>query len=164
MEVSRSLQPLDFSQDAAVVLALARTSLPFAGSSGEEAERWLRVLRMHGQVAIALQALGVAESPLGGPSNVSPAQTRWQRVRRHEETVTDVCSCAVELATRTGADTVGTVHVLFAVIAIYGWVFDHELYRRGTSREEVLAELAGRAGIRREPEWSPPSRPDAVGR
>ncbi len=49
----------------------------------QEAERWLRVLRMHGHVA-----------------------------RR--------CSSRV-----------------------YGWAFDHELYRRGTWRDEVLEELAG---------------------
>ncbi len=133
------------SQDATIVLALARTSLPFAPTRSEEAERWLRVLRMHGQVATALQALGVAESPLEGPSNDGPAHTRWQHGRRHDETVIDVCSRAAEFATRTGSDTVDTVHILFAVIAIYGWVIDHELHRRGTSRDEVLTRLAGAA-------------------
>lgn len=29
---------------------------------------------------------------------------------------------------RARADAVGTVHLLFAVIAVYGWVFDRELF------------------------------------
>jgi hypothetical protein len=36
----------------------------------------------------------------------------------------------------------GTVHVLFEVLDVYGWAFDHELYRRGTSRDEVFDRLA----------------------
>jgi hypothetical protein len=38
---------------------------------------------------------------------------------------------------------VGTVHVLFGVLAIYGPTFDRELYRRGASREELFERLAG---------------------
>src|SRR3954468_22182639 len=52
------------SQDAAIVLALAETAVPFACSIEDEAERWVRVLRLHGQVGRALQALGVGEAPL----------------------------------------------------------------------------------------------------
>jgi hypothetical protein len=40
--------------------------MPFARTPEEEVERWLRVLRLHGQVGIALQALGVSEVPLPG--------------------------------------------------------------------------------------------------
>jgi hypothetical protein len=52
------------SQDAAIVLALADTAVPFAASLQDEAERWVRVMRMHGQVGAALQGLGVGEAPL----------------------------------------------------------------------------------------------------
>ncbi len=129
------------SEDATVVLALARTSLPFAATRAEEGERWLRVLRMHGQVGVALQGLGVGEASLAAASDGRQARVRWDGGRRHDETVTDVCCRALELAHRTGADTVGTLHILSAVLAVYGEAFDDELSRHGTSRDEVLAQL-----------------------
>jgi hypothetical protein len=52
--------------DAAMTLAIASTAMPFARTPEAEVERWLRVLRMNGQVGIALQALGVSEAPLPG--------------------------------------------------------------------------------------------------
>ncbi|HLL86496.1 MAG TPA: hypothetical protein VK387_04205 [Thermoleophilaceae bacterium] len=129
-----------FSQDATVVLALARTALPFAQTRTQEAERWLRVMRMHGQVGAALQALGVGEGPLEPPSEEPPAHAaRGQR--NTAETVERVSRRAVELARRSDAECVGTVHVLFAMIERYGWALDHELYRRGASRDELFARL-----------------------
>ena len=56
--------PPALAPDAAIVLGIASTAMPFARTPHEEVERWLRVLRMHGQVGIALQALGVSEQPL----------------------------------------------------------------------------------------------------
>ena len=53
---TRALAP-----DAEIVLGIASTAMPFARSAEEQAERWLRVLRLHGEVGIALQALGVSE-------------------------------------------------------------------------------------------------------
>src|SRR5262245_66278906 len=47
--------------DAAMVLGIAATAIPFARTPEEEAERWLRVLRLHGEVGNALQSLGVSE-------------------------------------------------------------------------------------------------------
>ena len=129
------------SPDATLVLALARTSLPFATCRTQEAERWLRVLRMHGDVGSALRSLGVPEGPLGGA--IDPGPARPKDGRHHDDTVTRVCCCAFDLARQSGAEIVGTKHILFAVFAVYGWAFDHELYRRGTCRDAVLEELAG---------------------
>ena len=131
------------SQDARIVLALASTSLPFAMCRAQEAERWLRVLRTAGDVGAALRSLGVPEGPLEGPSDVPAARWPGEGRRDHEEIVARVCCRALDFARQSGAETVGTVHVLLAVLAVYGWAFDHELYRRGTCRDEVLAELAG---------------------
>jgi hypothetical protein len=128
------------SQDATVVLALARTALPFARTRTEEAERWLRVMRVHGHVGAALQAVGVGESPLDAPS-AEPAPARGDR-RNTADTVELVCCRAMDFARQSGAECVGTVHVLFAVLDVYGWAFDHELYRRGTSRDEIFARLS----------------------
>jgi hypothetical protein len=53
--------------DAAMALGIASTAMPFARTPEEEAERWLRVLRLHGEAGSALQALGVSEGSLPTP-------------------------------------------------------------------------------------------------
>ena len=129
------------SQDAAIVLALADTAIPFAISPEDEAERWVRLLRLHGQVGTALQALGVGEAPLS-----TMAQPHAVRVLRSrplgQDPVADVALAARRLAAKRGAQMAGTVDVLFAVIGVYGRTFDRALYIRGTSVEELLARLA----------------------
>jgi hypothetical protein len=135
--------PPRVSGDAAIVLALAATALPFATSLHEEAERWLRLLRMHGEVGIALQSLGIGEVALDPASPGSPAIVSARaRARGVRETVDLVGVRACDLARSSGASTVGTVHVLFAVLSVYGAAFDHELYRRGGTRDELFGRLA----------------------
>ncbi len=136
------------SQDAAIVLALARMAMPFADSNREEAERWLRLLRMHGEVGAALQSLGVGEAPLEPRSTgrrVGPSQAGG---RDASGTLDLVCLRAHELARASGADTVGTVHILVSVLSTYGVDFDRELYRRGASRDELLGRLARDEALR----------------
>jgi hypothetical protein len=132
---------IPLSQDAAVVLALAGTAMAFSHSAEDEAERWLRALRLHGQVGAALQALGVGEAPLmtgSEPNNGEP-----QGTRPHGPGVVDeVAARATAMAMARGAETVSTPDVLFAVLDIYGRRFDLALYLRGTSREELLERLA----------------------
>jgi hypothetical protein len=129
------------SQDAAIVVALAETAIPFASSAEDEAERWVRLMRLHGQVGRALQALGVGEAPLS-----TMAQPHAIRVLRSrplgEDPVTDVCQSARRFAAERGADLTATVDVLFAVLEVYGKTFDRALYIRGTSRDELLDRLA----------------------
>jgi hypothetical protein len=129
------------SQDAAIVLALAETAIPFAISPEDEAERWVRLLRVHGQVGGALQALGVGEAPLS--TTAQPHAVRVLRSRPlGQDPVADVGLAARRLAGKRGARLAGTVDILFAVIGVYGRTFDRALYIRGTSVEELLARLA----------------------
>ena len=131
---------IPLSQDAALVVALAGTAMSFSHSMEDEAERWLRALRLHGHVGATLQALGVGEAPLmtgserpGEPTGTPP---------NGPVVVEDVANRAGELAIGRGAETVGTVDVLFAVMALYGRLFDRALYLRGSSREELVSRLS----------------------
>ena len=137
MEGSRN--QLGLSQDAAIVLALADTAVPFAHSPEDEAERWVRVLRMHGWVGAALQSLGVGEAPL---ETTAQPVSLLRRRPLGEDIVDIVTAQAYELARGRGAGAVCTVDVLFALFAVYGKTFDRALYIRGTGREELLERLA----------------------
>ena len=135
---------IPLSQDAALVVALAGTAMAFSHSAEDQAERWLRALRLHGQVGNALQALGVGESPLmtgSEPANEEDHITR----PLGREVVDEVTRRATAMADAREAETVGTADVLFAVLDIYGRLFDRALYTRGTSREELLERLSAMA-------------------
>src|SRR3954449_1362406 len=135
---------IGLSQDAAIVLALAETAIPFAISPEDEAERWVRLLRLHGQVGGALQALGVGEAPLS--TMAQPQAVRVLRARPlGEDPVSDVSQAARRLAGRRGVRAAATVDVLFAVIGVYGRAFDRALYIRGTSIDELLERLPAAA-------------------
>src|ERR687895_565430 len=112
-----ALTKLPLSQDAAIVLALAETAIPFASSREDEAERWVRVLRLHGQVGGALQALGVGEGPL--ETIAQPPTTRTPR-KPGENPVAAVTQAAARYAAGRGASLIGTIDVLFAAFEIYG--------------------------------------------
>jgi hypothetical protein len=147
-----------------MALGIASTAMPFARTPTEQAERWLRVLRMHGEVGVALQALGVSEGPLGTPGAESererPADQDTERepperepsepaadgradVAGSEEgdAIAQVTERAVQIATRRGAAGVTTSDLLIAVMDVYGAAFDQVLRAHGTDREEVLERL-----------------------
>jgi hypothetical protein len=124
--------------DTALVIGMASTALPFARSPEDEAERWLRILRLYGDAGIALQALGVSEAPLEAAAEHEPpggeAPARGDIVRA----VTDG---AVAVAMHRRSRTVGAGDVLVAVMGVYGADFDHVLRAHGTDRDEVLQRL-----------------------
>lgn len=124
--------------DAAIALGMASTAMPFARSAPDEAERWLRILRLHGRAGVALQALGVSEAPLEGQhEDAAPAPED-----RSRDVVSAVTERAVRLASERGAREVGTGEVLIAVMDVYGEDFDRVLRSHGTDRDEVLERLA----------------------
>ncbi len=125
--------------DAAMVLGIASTAMPFARNREAEAERWLRLLRLHGEVGIALQALGVSETSL-------PLPVDEDRVDRPDEVpdldgVEAVTEHTVRIARERGANGVATTDVLLAVMHVYGEDFDRVLLAHGTDRDEVLERL-----------------------
>jgi hypothetical protein len=130
---------LPLSQDAALVAALAGTAMPFAHSAEDQAERWLRAIRLHGHVGSALQAMGVGEAPLmtrAEPRNAETAPPTGDVAQR-------VVDRATELAEARNTPCVGTVDLLFALFEEYGRLMDRALYLRGASRDELVEQLAG---------------------
>ena len=138
---------IPLSQDAALVVALVGTAIPFAHSEEDEAERWLRAMRLHGQVGATLQALGVGEAPLmtGGEQDQAEGHVTPPL---GAEVLDDVTDRAAEFATARGAENVGTTDILFAVFDVYGKHFDRVLYMRGTSRDELVERLTAAAARR----------------
>jgi hypothetical protein len=144
--------------DAAMVLGIAATAIPFARTPEEQAERWLRVLRLHGEVGVALQALGVSEESLRVPAG---SAAREPTASTGDATTTgdaatgavagadakdrDVIALVTEQAARIslmrGAPGLGTVDVLMAVMHVYGAVFQRALRAHGTDAREVLQRL-----------------------
>jgi len=140
---------IPLSEDAALVAALAGTAMAFSHCAEDEAERWLRALRLHGQVGSVLQGLGVGESPLAteseaiceDPSTPPLGQDALDKTVREAE----------RHAASRGVDTVGTADLLTAVLDVYGELMDRALEVRGATRGEVVERIARLGG--------PPERP-----
>ncbi len=138
-----------FAPDAALVLGIAATAIPFARTPEEQAERWLRVLRLHGQVGVALQSLGVSESSLD--EHPAPHELAYPGAGASERSGGDapegdviaiVSDRAAHTAVERGASGVGTTELLIALLEVYGEVFERTLRAHGTDAGEVLERLA----------------------
>ena len=142
-----SAEPV-LAPDAAIVLGIASTAMPFARTPEAEAERWLRMLRSHGEVGLLLQALGVSDGSLQAPGEERPAGESQPTVEEQggedRDAVSQVAVEATSLAGRRGSVTIATADVLMAVMHVYGEDFDRVLRAHGTDRGAVL-ELLGAA-------------------
>ncbi len=153
----------NLAPDAAMVLGIASTALPFARTPEAEAERWLRVLYMHGEVGIVLHALGVGEGPLrepleganrersapagagdrerGAPAGVGDHGQGAPAGAGDRDAVALVIEQAIHIAGRRGAARVATTDLLLAVMRVYGAAFDRVLQAHGANRDEVIERL-----------------------
>jgi hypothetical protein len=139
--------------DAAIALGIASTAMPFARTPDDQVERWLRVLRLHGQVGIALQAIGVSEVPLsgaddashhaGGTGSAGSGTSAGGAVSAADrDAVARVTEHAVRIADERHQHALTTTDILLAVMHVYGEDFDRVLQVHGTDRAEVLERLA----------------------
>jgi ATP-dependent Clp protease ATP-binding subunit ClpA len=130
--------------DAAMVLGIAATAIPFARTPEDEAERWLRLLRLHGEVGAVLQAIGVSEDSIREHAervDRTPSQA-VDRDAENRDVIARVGERAAQVAHARGVDGVGTTDLLMAVLEVYGDVFERALRAHGTDVEEVLERLA----------------------
>lgn len=134
--------------DAELVLGLLATALPFAESRAAEAERWLRVLRSHGDTARILREAGVSEAPTRDAGSAAPRQGTVEPRVGDEDPTQHVIEQATALATERGANLIGTLELLAAVIQAYGEDFDEVLQSHGTNRAVLIRH------INREASWS----------
>ena len=125
--------------DAALLLGIAATAMPFAQSLDEQAERWLRALRRHGEAGAVLASLGVQEVPVSrleeGRESLALADT---------DPVAIVSEHAGHLAAARHAMKVATTDVLLAVIDVYGETFARVLAAHDVKLDELLTRLAER--------------------
>jgi hypothetical protein len=135
------MNSIALAPDATVALALAATAMPFARDTDEEAERWLRILRVHGEAGVALSALGVTEAPLEPPRERAAGEPAVAAESGERDVTRQVTDQAAHAARQRKADLVTTSDVLVAVMQVYGEHFDRVLLAHGTDRDEVLARL-----------------------
>jgi hypothetical protein len=130
-----------------MVLGIASTAMPFARTPEAAAERWLRVLRLHGEVGAVLQALGVSEGPLRGVPGESIERERTGPAGVDDrDPVAEVTEHAARIAGQRGASGIATTDVLMAVMHVYGADFDRVLRAHGTDRDEVIERLGAKVG------------------
>jgi hypothetical protein len=139
MSATPSLAP-----DAAMALGIASTAMPFARTPEAQAERWLRVLRLHGDAGATLQALGVSEEPLR-PLEEDARPAGDANGAGERDAVERIADSAARIAASRGARGVATSDLLLAVMDVYGAQFDRVLLAHGTDRQEVLERLRRRA-------------------
>lgn len=130
---------IPLSEDAALVTALAGTAMAFSHCAEDEAERWVRALRLHGRAGSVLQALGVGESPLERADDLCDQPRSAPPLG--PAALDGSMRKAAELAAAGGAETVGTTHLLLALFDVYGDAFDVALQARGASRVEILERI-----------------------
>jgi hypothetical protein len=135
-----SARPM-LAPDAAMVLGIAATAIPFARTSEDQAERWLRVLRLHGEVGVALQALGVSEMSLPRVGANGERESGASAQSEQRDCVALVTDHAARIAAARDAPGVSTTDVLLAVMSVYGTDFERVLRAHGANPDEVLERL-----------------------
>jgi anti-sigma B factor antagonist len=128
--------------DAALMLGIASTAMPFAQSAEEQAERWLRALRNHGESGAILASLGLSEAALAerefGSEDEEPTGPG------DPDAVATVTAEASRIAVERGAPKLATSDVLQAVILVYGPTFYRVLSSHGVDPAELTARMANR--------------------
>jgi hypothetical protein len=127
--------------DAAIVLGIASTAMPFARSREAEAERWLRILRLHGEAGVALCALGVTEAPLQAVEEHANGEASAPPPKEDADPMASVTDRAEQVAGARGVRSIGSVEVLLAVMDVYEDCFERVLEAHGTDGTEVRERL-----------------------
>ena len=133
-----------WAPDAAIALGIASTAMPFARAPEDEAQRWLRILRLHGDAGAALQAIGIGEQPLQARRGEIDRASAAAFPTEDRDSVGRVADEASRIAGLRGAQGVTTTDLLRAVMRVYGPHFDRLLEAHGTDRAELNRRLSAK--------------------
>jgi anti-sigma B factor antagonist len=125
------------SSDAAILVGLAATALPFAESTADELRRWIRILSLQGEAGRALRGVGLTDGEPGLPVTGDGDRVAPEG-HMDSDSMSRVRAAATAIAADREAATVSTVDLLLAVMLVYGDTFDHELRVHGTSSTELI--------------------------
>jgi anti-sigma B factor antagonist len=123
--------------DAALTVGIASTAMPFAQSDEDQVERWLRVLRRHGEAGAVLASLGVSDAPLREAADDATAGALPDL-----DPVTAVNEHAARIASQRLAARITTTDVLLAVMHVYGATFERVLATHGGDIDELATRVA----------------------
>ncbi|MFZ2051287.1 MAG: Clp protease N-terminal domain-containing protein [Solirubrobacteraceae bacterium] len=127
--------------DAAVALGIASTAMAFARTPEAMLERWLRILRMHGDASVALQGLGVGEGRLQADAHSFERADSASMSLASTDAAERVGEKAREIAREHSEGLITTKHLLLAVMSLYGAEFDRVLQAHGCDRSELKQRL-----------------------
>jgi hypothetical protein len=128
-----------FCGSAKMAVALAATAMPFASTHCEEAERWLRILRVNGVVGNAMQALGLPEEPF------EPCPPVEEDDPCRPGSFDAVVAAAADEQRQRQGEAITSEDLFVGVRSVYGPAFEKALASRGTTSAEVLELVARRA-------------------
>ena len=124
--------------DAALMLGIVSTAMPFAQSEEDQVERWLRALRRHGEAGVVLASLGVSEARV----RELESEPATERSRASDpDPVAAVTEYAGRIASQRRAARIATTDFLLAAMHAYGAMFDRALAAHGADIDEVVARV-----------------------
>jgi anti-sigma B factor antagonist len=142
---SGSTEPADvhasLTKDAAVVVGIVSTAMPFAQSPDAQAERWLRALRRSGDTGIVLMSLGASDDPVEEASKFAHEAHTPSRSASDRDVVATVTRQARLIADARKHRAIRTDDLLGAAMDVYGPTFDRVLARHGISADDLIKQL-----------------------
>jgi anti-anti-sigma factor len=136
---SPDAEPLELSEDAAAVVGLVSTAMPFAAGPVDQVERWLKALSRNGEAGFVLDAAGVGDRPAGDLGSVDPAA--HPSIPPDVDPVDAVTAHAHRAVRARGDTTTRSTDLLEAVRDLYGDVFTEVLCRHSAQPDGALERL-----------------------
>jgi anti-anti-sigma factor len=138
--------PCQLSEDAATVVGLVATAMPFAAGPVDQAERWLRALCRNGDAGFVLEAAGVGEPT--GDLEIPLTSSARPALPPGADPVEAVTAFANRAVRSRGEVMTRSSDLLAAVRDLYGDLFTEALRRHSSNPEEALERLGQLLGGR----------------
>jgi anti-anti-sigma factor len=134
-------EPCELSEDAATVVGLVSTAMPFAAGPVDQVERWLKVLSRNGDAGFVLDAAGIRDRA-GGNSERPSGSAASAPLGPDVDPVDAVTAYANHAVRSRGETTTRSTDLLEAVRDLYGDVFEEVLRRHTAEPEGALERLS----------------------